>query len=69
MSLMEDKWLGLRCKAGDTEALRRIWDKYGHDLLVLAVSIVKDVHLAEDILQDVFAGFIGKPIKVPPATA
>jgi len=55
---MEDMWLVLRCRAGNTEALRRIWDKYGHDLFVLAVSIVKDVHLAEDILQDVFASFI-----------
>ena len=64
---MEDKWLVLRCKAGDTEALRRIWDKYGHDLLVLAVSTVKDIHLAEDILQDVFAAFIEKPSKIPPS--
>jgi len=55
---MEDRWLVLRCKAGSADALRRIWDKYGHDLLVLAVSMVKDVHLAEDILQDVFAAFI-----------
>ncbi len=51
-------WLVLKCKAGSTESLRRIWNKYGHDLFVLAVSIVKDVHLAEDILQDVFVSFI-----------
>ncbi|MHC4755968.1 MAG: RNA polymerase sigma factor [Planctomycetota bacterium] len=52
--MSEDKQLIRSFKNGNTEALRRIYDKYRLDLLKLAVSITGDVSLAEDAVQDVF---------------
>ncbi|MHC4639837.1 MAG: hypothetical protein ACYTBV_20440 [Planctomycetota bacterium] len=39
---MEDRYLVLRTKAGDTEALRGIYDKYRDDLLILAIALLND---------------------------
>ena len=48
----------LRCKRGSTEALRRIYQKYKDDLLVLAAAILNDTAYAEDVLHDVFVSFV-----------
>ncbi len=55
---MEDKLLVLRCKRGDGDALRRIYEKYKRDLLILAVALLKDVSAAEDVVHDVFVSFV-----------
>ncbi|MHC4099045.1 MAG: RNA polymerase sigma factor [Planctomycetota bacterium] len=55
---MEDKLLILRFKHGSTEALRRIYEKYRLYLLKLAVALLHDVSVAEDVVHDVFISFV-----------
>jgi RNA polymerase sigma factor (sigma-70 family) len=55
---MEDKLLVLRCKHGSSRALRRVYEKYKDDLLILAIALLKDTSAAEDILHDVFVSFV-----------
>ena len=55
---MEDKLLILRFKQGSSEALRRIYEKYRLYLLKLAVALLNDVSLAEDVVHDVFISFV-----------
>ena len=54
---MEDWLLIIRCKRGDTKALGRIYEKYKQDCLLLAMSLVNDSSVAEDIWHDVFLRF------------
>ena len=56
--MIEDRLLILRCKRGSTDALRRIYQKYKDDLLVLAAAILNDTAHAEDVLHDVFVSFV-----------
>ena len=56
---MKDKFLVLRCKAGSSDALRRIYEKYRDDLLILAIALLNDKAAAEDVLHDVFVSFVG----------
>jgi RNA polymerase sigma-70 factor (ECF subfamily) len=57
--MLEDgRLLKLLCR-GDREALRRVYEKYIDDLLVVAASLLSDVHAAEDCVHDVFVGFAG----------
>lgn len=56
---MEDKVLVLLCKSGNREGLRRLYDKYRDDLLILAIALLNDVHVAEDVVHDVFVSFVG----------
>ena len=42
---------------GDAEALRCIYEKYKDDLLKLAVALLNDIGLAEDVLNDTFVSF------------
>ncbi len=51
----EDKHLLKRLRHGDSSALRRLYEKYRTDLFTVALSLIHDVHAAEDCLQDVFA--------------
>jgi RNA polymerase sigma-70 factor (ECF subfamily) len=44
----------MRC--GDRDSLRQIYEKYRDDLFTVAVSLLHDVHTAEDCLQDIFVG-------------
>ncbi|MCP4610396.1 MAG: RNA polymerase sigma factor [Planctomycetes bacterium] len=55
---MEDKLLILRFKQGSSEALRRIYEKYRLYLLKIAVALLNDVSLAEDVVHDVFIRFV-----------
>ena len=55
---MEDKLLILGFKHGSPDALRRIYEKYRLYLLKLAVALLHDVSLAEDIVHDVFISFV-----------
>jgi RNA polymerase sigma factor (sigma-70 family) len=56
--MIEDRLLILRCKRGSTDALRRIYQKYKDNLLVLAAAILNDTAYAEDVLHDVFISFV-----------
>jgi RNA polymerase sigma-70 factor (ECF subfamily) len=55
--LMLDRLLVTGCKKGSRDALRRIYEKYRDDLLILAIALSHDVTLAEDAVHDVFVGF------------
>jgi RNA polymerase sigma-70 factor (ECF subfamily) len=50
----EDKHLLKLLSHGDNSALRRLYEKYRTDLFTVALSLIHDVHIAEDCLQDVF---------------
>jgi len=55
--MIEDKLLILRFKRGRPEALRQIYDKYKVELLRYALTLVGNLHTAEDIVHDVFVSF------------
>jgi RNA polymerase sigma-70 factor (ECF subfamily) len=55
---MEDKLLVTRCKRGSRAALGRIYEKYKQDLLILAIALLNDTSVAEDVLHDVFVTFV-----------
>ncbi len=55
--MLEDTLLKLRFNRGDRDALRRIYEKYKDDLLRLAIALLNDVSLAEDVLNDSFVTF------------
>jgi RNA polymerase sigma-70 factor (ECF subfamily) len=55
---MEDKLLVIKCKRGSTEALERIYEKYRKDMLILAVALLHNTSIAEDIVHDVFVSFV-----------
>ncbi|MBN2314245.1 MAG: RNA polymerase sigma factor [Sedimentisphaerales bacterium] len=54
---MVDRLLVARCRQGNRDALRRIYEKYRDDLLIMAIALSHDVHLAEDAVHDVFVAF------------
>lgn len=54
---MVDRLLVARCRQGNRDALRRIYEKYRDDLLILAIALSHDVDLAEDAVHDVFVTF------------
>ena len=55
---MEDKLLVKQCKRGSKEALKRIYEKYKDYLLILAVGLVNNSSIAEDVVHDVFTNFV-----------
>ncbi len=57
--MFEDQRLLSRLRAGDKDALRRIYEKYIDDLLRVATSLLSDIQSAEDCLHDVFVDFAG----------
>jgi DNA-directed RNA polymerase specialized sigma24 family protein len=55
--MIEDELLKWRFKRGSREALTRIYEKYVHLLLSVAMGLPNDPHEAEDVVQDVFVSF------------
>ena len=55
--MFEDQRLLSGLRAGDKDALRRIYEKYIDDLLRVATSLLSDIQSAEDCLHDVFVDF------------
>jgi RNA polymerase sigma-70 factor (ECF subfamily) len=55
--MIEDELLKWKFKSGSKDALQRIYLKYRDYLLTLAMALVNDAALAEDIAQDVFVTF------------
>lgn len=53
--MSEDKHLLKLLRQGDSSALHWLYEKYRTDLFTVALSLIHDVHTAEDCLQDVFA--------------
>jgi RNA polymerase sigma-70 factor, ECF subfamily len=61
---MEDLLLLWRFKRGDSEALRRIYEKYVDDMMGVAASLLGDVNPAYDVVHDVFVSFAQSAEKV-----
>ena len=59
--MSENQRLLRRLHRGDLDALRCIYEKYKNDLLTIAVSVLCDIHAAEDCLHDVFVSFVKDP--------
>ena len=55
--MLEDTRLKIRFNRGDKDALHRIYEKYKDELLKLAIALLNDVGLAEDVLNDTFVSF------------
>ena len=55
--MSEDQRLLRRLHHGNLDALCCIYDKYKNDLLTIAMTILCDIHAAEDCLHDVFVSF------------
>lgn len=55
--MLEDTLLKLRFNRGDRDALCRMYEKYKDDLLRLAIALLNDVSLAEDVVSDSFVTF------------
>ena len=56
--MLEDRLLVWKFKHGSKDAFCRIYEKYRDDLLRLAVSLLNETDIAEDIVHDVFTLFI-----------
>ena len=56
--MLEDRLLVWQFKCGSSEALCRIYRKYGDYLLALSAALLQDVNTAEDVVHDVFCKFI-----------
>jgi len=57
--IIEDKILVWKFNHGSKDAFRRIYEKYKDDLLGLAVTLLRDKSIAEDVVHDVFVSFAG----------
>ncbi len=55
--MIEDELLKWRFRRGSREALARIYEKYVHLLLSIAMGLLNDPPEAEDVVQDVFVTF------------
>jgi RNA polymerase sigma-70 factor, ECF subfamily len=55
--MLEDKLLVLKCRAGNKEAICRIYQKYKNYLLTLAKGLLGRHAEAEDVVHDVFVAF------------
>ena len=56
--MLEDKLLIWKFKHGNRDSFCRIYDKYRDDLLRLAISMLNEASVAEDVVHDVFTSFI-----------
>ena len=57
--MIEDNILVWKFNRGSKDALRRIYEKFKDDLLGLAITLLRDRSLAEDVVHDVFVSFGG----------
>ena len=55
--MIEDELLKWRFKCGSRDALCRIYEKYEDYLLTVAMALLNDVNVAEDVVHDVFVSF------------
>ena len=57
MQMLRDRRLIAACRRGDRSAFCELYETYVDELLTVAVHLVRDVPLAEDVVQDVFVSF------------
>jgi RNA polymerase sigma-70 factor (ECF subfamily) len=55
--MLKDRLLIRRFNRGDSDALRRIYEKYRNDLLKVATALMNDRSDVEDVVHDVFVSF------------
>jgi RNA polymerase sigma factor (sigma-70 family) len=55
---LEDKVLIWRFNSGDCRAVRRIYEKYKHELVALAAALLREKTASEDVVHDVFVSFL-----------
>jgi RNA polymerase sigma-70 factor, ECF subfamily len=56
--MLREMQLVWRFNRGHTDALREIYETHKHDLVTLATALLIDKAEAEDVVHDVFVGFI-----------
>ena len=56
--MLEDKLLIWKFNRGDTRILGRIYEKYKNDLMTLATALLYNKTDAEDVIHDIFSGFV-----------
>lgn len=54
MNLKDEADLVKKVKQGNQKAFRQIYDSYHRPLHILAIRLLKDHHMAEDAVQDIF---------------
>jgi RNA polymerase sigma factor (sigma-70 family) len=57
--MIDEKILVWRFNRGSKDAFQTIYEKYKDDLLGLAITLLRDRSLAEDVVHDVFVLFAG----------
>jgi RNA polymerase sigma-70 factor (ECF subfamily) len=62
--MLEDRLLLYKFKRGDSEALRRIYQKYEVYLLTVATALLNDISAAEDVLHDTFISLAQSATKI-----
>jgi RNA polymerase sigma-70 factor (ECF subfamily) len=62
--MLEDRRLLWQLRRSDADALQRIYDKYKHDMLGLAVALAGDRTIGEDVVHDVFVSFARACLKL-----
>jgi len=55
--MIDEKILVWQFNHGSTNALCKIYQRYKNDLFGLALSLMNDRYIAEDVVHDVFVGF------------
>jgi RNA polymerase sigma-70 factor (ECF subfamily) len=61
LSEARDRDLVLRVRGGDEDAFRGLFDRYAPTAKALAVRVVRQSHLAEEIVQEAFLGVWRNP--------
>jgi len=57
-SMLNDRILIRQAKRGERRAFDRIYEKYRDALLTVAMNLLADPELAQDVVQDVFVKFV-----------
>ena len=57
--MIDEKILVWKFNRGSKDALKMLYEKYKDDLLGLAITLLRDRSLAEDVVHDVFVSFAG----------
>ncbi len=57
--MIDEKKLIWKFNRGSKDALKMLYEKYKDDLLGLAITLLRDRSLAEDVVHDVFVSFAG----------
>jgi RNA polymerase sigma-70 factor (ECF subfamily) len=59
--MLEDKRLIWKLKRGSPEALERVYEKYQHFLITVAMALSNNVEVSEDVVHDVFVSCLAAP--------